>query len=316
MPTKPPRLHLGDTVGIVAPASPPDRTDAVDRAVAALEDLGFKVKLGRNIRKRKGFLAGTDEQRASDLMQLFQDTQVRAIFCLRGGYGSARLLALLDFNCIRRNPKIFVGYSDITALHGALLRQASLVTFHGPMLGSDLAKPDADAFTVGSFLNMVTEPKVCGSIGADRVTNGVTILRRGVARGRLVGGNLSILCSLLGTPFMPPFKGGILFFEEIGEEPYRLDRMLTQLLNAGLLQQLAGVAIGMHINCEDSEPHRRDSRQTVQDVLRDRLMPLRIPIVMNFPFGHVRKNATVPLGIRALLDGNRGELSFCEPAVR
>lgn len=313
---KPDRLTRGDTIGIVAPASAPPDPKTIDRAAAALEHLGFKPLLAPNVRRRRGFLAGSDRDRASDLMRMFAHRKVKGILCVRGGYGSARLLPLLDYHLIRANPKIFVGYSDITSLHCAFLTHARLVSFHGPMLNSDFVKPDLPSFTRQGFLRTLMQPSPPGSIcrGCRRKT--VTILRRGIASGPLVGGNLSLLCAALATPGQPPVKNSILFLEDVEEAPYRFDRMLTQLLNAGFLQQVAGIAIGVNADCKDPRAKgAREYRQTLEDVLRERLLPLKVPLVMGLPFGHVSHNATLPLGVRATHDALRGDLVITEAAV-
>lgn len=310
----PPKLSPGDTLGIIAPASAPPDPKAVDRAVDVLKHLGFRIKLAPNVHKHHGFLAGTDRERASDLMRMFTDKKVDAVLCVRGGYGTARLLPLLDYKIIATNPKIFCGFSDITSLHSAFLTKAKLVSFHGPMLVSDFASGELPEFTVKSFLETLSGQRTGLGVGYSGKT--VKVLHRGVARGRLVGGNLAVLCTLLGTPWMPTLKGRILFIEDIGELPYRFDRMLTQLLNCGLLQQVAGVAIGLNADCEDPKAKAAtEYRQSLEDVLRERLLPLKIPVVMGLPFGHVPHNGTLPVGIKAELDANRGELNFAERCV-
>ncbi len=314
---KPPRLEFGDTVGIAAPASPPGDPGVIDRSVAALERLGFRARLAPHVRRRRGFLAGSDRERAGDLMQLFRDPKVKAIICLRGGYGAGRLLPLLDYAAIRSHPKIFVGYSDITALHCALLARAGLVSFHGPTMNSDLVKEDLPEFTLRSLLRTVMEPTAPGGIKQGYGGHTVSVLRGGQAEGRLVGGNLSLLCSLVGTPFLPDFRKRILFLEDLAEPPYRFDRMLTHLLNAGLLPRVAGVAVGLNRHCHDPKARKaKEYRQTLEDVLRDRLLPLKVPVVAGLPFGHVRLNATLPVGVPARLDGDAGDLSLLAPAVR
>ena len=314
--TKPARLQPGDTLGIVAPASAPPNPANIERGLAALEQLGFKVKPARNLRKRWGFLAGSDRERAGDLMQMFTDTKVNGIVCFRGGYGSARLLPLLDFGIIRQNPKVFIGYSDITSLHCALLSRAGLVSFHGPMVNSDLLKPDLPAFTRDGLMRTVMQPEPAGPICASASKKRALRLAGGKASGRLVGGNLTILCASLGTPFQPAFKGAVLFFEDLNEEPYRFDRMLTQLLNAGLLQQVSAIAIGTNKRCRDPKLGKvPEFRQSLEDVFRERLLPLKVPVVCGLPFGHIRKHATLPIGIRAILDGDKGDLIITEAAV-
>jgi muramoyltetrapeptide carboxypeptidase len=314
---KPGRLRVGDTVAIVAPASAPPEPESIDRSVEAIETLGFKPRLAPNVRKRKGFLAGTDRERAADLLKMFAAPEVRAILCLRGGYGTSRLIPWLDFTTLRRNPKIFMGYSDITSLHCALLTQANLISFHGPMLNSDFIRKDFPDFTLRGFLRTLTEAGPAGSIRQGYPDKTVSVLRRGKASGRLLGGNLSLVCATIGTPFQPSFRNKILFLEDLEEPPYRFDRMLTHLLNAGLLQQVAGIAIGINRNCIDpNAATAREYRQTVEDVLAERLLPLKIPIVTGLPFGHVPLNATLPIGARATLDGIKGDLIIEETAVR
>jgi muramoyltetrapeptide carboxypeptidase len=345
MPIKPHRLNPGDTIGIIAPASAPPDPKAIDRSLGVLERLGFKPKLGRNVRKRWGFLAGSDRDRAADLMQMFTDRKVKAIICVRGGYGTARILPLLDYEAIRRNPKIFVGYSDITSLHCAFLVKANLVSFHGPMLNSDFINEQFPEFTLNSFLRTLMDDAPAGSLLCQSWSSLVLLrgdrkvededenegederkaqrrprkpigINGGVASGQLLGGNLSILCTTLGTPYQPSFKGKILFFEDLAEVPYRFDRMLTHLMNGGVLQQVAGIAIGINKNCGDPKAKKStEYRQTMDDVFKERLLPLKVPIVSGLPFGHVPLNATLPIGIRARLDATKGDLEIIEPAV-
>ena len=314
---KPSRLNFGDTIGIIAPASAPPDPKSVDRAAQALERFGFKPKLGKNVRARLGFIAGTDRERAADLMAMFADKKVDAILCLRGGYGCTRILDRLDYALIRRNPKILSGYSDITGLHGALLKKSGLISIHAPMLNGALADPKVPEFTKQSFFRTVMEAKPAGSICAGYQDKTVSILRGGIAEGRLVGGNLSLICANLGTPFAPSFKDKILFFEDVSEKPYRLDRMLTQLWNAGVFSQVAGVAVGVNADCVDpSAKPGGEYRQSGADVIIERLSALRVPVVVGLPFGHVELNATIPVGVRARLDGKRGDLIITEAAVR
>jgi len=313
---RPKRLEPGDTIGIVAPASAPPDPETIDRSVAVLEALGFEAKLAPNVRRRRGFLAGNDRERASDLMRMFTDRRVNAIVCVRGGYGTARLLPLLDYRAIRTNPKILVGYSDITSLHCAFLVKANLISFHGPMLNSDFVHETMPEFTLRSFLRILTKSTGSQSISKGYRAKTINVLRSGVARGQLVGGNLSLLCTTIGTPWQPPFRGRILFFEDVGEKPFRFDRMLTHLLNCGLLQQVAGIAIGINQDCADPKARRsREYRQSLEDVLKERLLPLQVPVVMGLPFGHVPHNATLPIGVRAKLDGDNGDLLLTEPSV-
>jgi muramoyltetrapeptide carboxypeptidase len=332
---RPRHLSPGDTVGIIAPASAPPDPQATDRGVAVLEQLGFRVQLAPNVRQRLGYLAGNDRDRARDLMGMFTDRKVNAVLCVRGGYGTARLLPRLDFDVIRAHPKILVGYSDITSLHCALLAKANLISFHGPMLNSDFSQPNMPDFTLQSFLRTLGcsrlrhAGRTTAGISNGYSENSVKTLRRGVASGRLIGGNLTLLCTTIGTPWQPSFKGRILFFEDVGEPPYRFDRMLTYLLHCGLLQQVSGIAVGLNADCQDARAkvavkpggshvakQVTEYRQTLVDVLKERLLPLKIPVVTGLPFGHTPHNATLPVGARAVLDGNNGELLLAESAVR
>jgi muramoyltetrapeptide carboxypeptidase len=281
-----------------------------------LEEYGFKPKLAKNVRARHGFLAGSDRERATDFMAMFKDKKVKAVVCLRGGYGCYRILDRLDYAILRRHPKIFSGYSDITALHNALAAKCGMISFHAPMWNGALADPKVPAFTKNSFLRTVMEAKAPGSICAGYSGKTVSILHGGMAEGRLVGGNLSLLCASLGTPFAPSFKGKILFFEDISERPGRVDRMLTQLWHAGIFSQVAGVAVGVNQDCNEPGKKSREIQQTGVDVLRERLAALRVPVVIGLPFGHVDLNATIPLNALARLDGKRGDLIITEAAVK
>ena len=316
MPIRPQHLQPGDVVGLIAPASTGASAEVIERSVAALRDIGFKVKLGRHVRKRNGFLAGHDKERAGDVMAMFADRAVKGIFCVRGGYGSARLLPLLDYVAIRRNPKVFIGFSDLTSLHCALRKKSDLVTFYGPMTVSFLAEK-SPRFLRESLWRAVAGPGAPASIlqGYHRKT--VEVVRRGKVSAELIGGNLSVLSTVLGTPYQPDFRGRILFLEDVDEKPYAVDRLLTHLFNAGVLSQAAGVAIGIFHDCVDPKAIRGgEYRQTVEDVLRERLWPLKVPVVIGLPFGHVPHNATLPIGGRATLDADNGDLIITHAAVK
>ncbi len=316
MPIVPQHLEPGDTVGLIAPASAPVSADALDRSLALLQNLGFKPLLGRHTRQRHGFLAGPDRDRAGDLMRMFTNRRVRGIFCVRGGYGTARLLPLLDYSAIRRNPKVLVGFSDITSLQCALLKKSGLVTFHGPMTTSCLIKDNCTPFTRESLWRTITEPAAPGSIRRGYRAKTISIVRRGKVSGELIGGNLTILSALIGTPWQPDFRNRILFLEEVDEEPYSVDRLLTHLLNAGVLGAVAGVAVGVCSGCVDPKAKRAgEYRQSVEDVLQERLWPLKVPVAIGLPFGHGTNNATLPVGGRAMLDANRGDLIITRAAV-
>ena len=299
---KPRRMRKGDTIGIVVPASPPPDTAVIDKSVSVMEQLGYRVVLGQHCRKRWGFLAGSDEERAADMQKMFADPEIQMIMCLRGGWGSARILNLLDFYSIAHNPKIFVGFSDITMLHIAITQMAGFVTFHGPMMTSHFTKDNLPVYTSDSFWRMVTDIAPFGSILMKDSEKPLTLVE-GQAEGPLIGGNLSIIVTTLGTPFEIQTEGKILFFEDVDEKPYRIDRMLTHLINAGKLQQCAGIICGAFTG---EEPEQSDEwKQNFEDVLRDRLIPLGIPVAIGFPFGHVDINATLPVGVPARLVADR-----------
>jgi muramoyltetrapeptide carboxypeptidase len=239
---KPRRLRRGDLIGLVAPASPPLDESRLHSGVRYLESLGYRVRLGRHLHRHHGYLAGTDAQRAEDFNGFLRDREVRAIFAVRGGYGTPRLLPLIDYAAAQKDPKIVVGYSDITALQMALWRRAGLITFAGPMLAADLAGR-RDAFAEETFWRMLTS-KGRGARLPQPSRTRLRCRRPGKARGRLLGTNLSLLVSSLGTPFSPTYRGAILLLEDVGEQFHRLDRMLTQLRNAGVLQNLDVLFVG------------------------------------------------------------------------
>jgi muramoyltetrapeptide carboxypeptidase len=299
VPIKPRRLKPGDLVGILAPAGPVEEEELLP-GVEALELLGFRVRLSPHALLKEGYLAGPDELRLQDLHALFLDDEVKAIICARGGYGSLRLFDRIDFDLIRKRPKILVGYSDITALLLAVYKRARLVTFHGPML-KDMTKNQ------GSNLSFLTKLMTSPEAVTMRF-EGAEVLRRGSAAGKVLGGNLSLITHLLGTPFMPSLKGALLFLEEKGEAPYRIDRMLTHLRLSGLLSRCAGVMAGTFEDC--GEP------SAVGALIEERLGDLPVPIMIGLPIGHGEVNTSLPLGVKAVLDTGKKTLTLSEPGVR
>lgn len=296
----PKALEPGDLIGLVAPASPPQNPSLIDEIIAGIEKSGFKVLPSPNLRKRKGFLAGTDKERASDLMRMFLDRRTKGVFCLRGGYGSARILGLLDYRAIGRSRKVFFGFSDITSLHSAITRNSGLITFHGSV-GSTFLE-GGGKFIIESFKRTVMEPCPPGSIlqGLSKKEEKLTVLRKGTAAGRIIGGNLSLLCTLPGTPFLPAFDRKILLIEDTGEQSYRIDRLLTHLLNAGLLQKLAGIAAG-RFTIEGSSREKRQYERDLIEILKDRLSGLGVPVLAGLPVGHTAANAVIPVGAKVTL---------------
>ena len=311
---KPPRLKAGSTVGLVAPAGVvPDSFD-VQLAQEAMAALGLKTKRGRHVMSRHGYFAGRDEDRAADLMGMFADPDVDGIVALRGGWGAARLLGDLDFDVIRRNPKVLVGFSDITTLLLAVYARTGLVTFHGPDGLSTWSRFTAEGFRrvlIGGAAVTMQNP-TRDDDGLIQKENRIRTITPGRARGRLVGGNLTILTSLLGTPYLPSFEGHILFVEDIGEGIYRVDRMLTQLRLAGVLEQLAGFVFGQCTRCDPDSDY---GSFTLAEVIDDHISPLGIPAWQGAMIGHIRDKLTVPLGVEAEIDAGAGTITLLEPAV-
>lgn len=302
---KPKKLKLGDTIGIVAPGSPTTE-EKVEKAYEKLKEMGFKVKLGKSCYSKYGYLAGRDELRAEDLNSMFRDTEVDGIICLRGGYGTIRILKLLDYNLIRANPKVFVGYSDITAIHIAINQISNLVTFHGPMAASDLAG-DISKFSLESLFNSILHEDFDGNL--KNPTEELITINGGVAEGQIIGGNLSLIASTIGTPYEIDTKGKILFIEEIGEEPYRIDRMLNQLKLSNKLQEAEGIILGNFSNCMPEDP---DMSLTLEEVIDDLIRPLNKPTLYNLQAGHCDPNITIPFGVRVRLNADRKEIVVLE----
>ena len=250
-------------------------------------------------------------------MAAFADPDCSAVFPVRGGYGCLRLLDLLNFDFIRANPKVFVGFSDNTVLHAAFWRQCRLVTFHGPHPSDGIGHPDGwpptteRAFWQALLGDVVPQPSTTGSIEVDQ--SRLSPIVSGVAEGRLAGGNLSLVCSLLGTPYEIDADGCILLLEDVGEPPYRIDRMLAQLKHAGVFERVAGVLLGHFTNCCAAEPQKSLS---LQNVLADYFGTLHVPVLSGFPCGHERENITLPLGVTCMLDCDSPGLRVLEPAVR
>ncbi|MDQ3041970.1 MAG: LD-carboxypeptidase [Acidobacteriota bacterium] len=311
---KPKRLAKGDTVAVIAPSSGV-APEAFEKAVQNLSDLGFKTKTGKSARARTGFLAGTDRQRLDDLHQAFGDAEIKAVWCVRGGYGVSRFLPDLDFNLIKKNPKIFIGYSDITALHTAIHQNTGLVTFHGPVAASTYSD-----YVKNHVVNVLMNPSAPykielspANIAKESNLFKTQTITPGKCRGELIGGNLSLLTALAGTPFaLRNMKGKLLFIEDVGEQPYRIDRMLTQLRQTIDLRQLAGIALGIF---EDCNPKDATASQSLIEVLKDRLGDLGIPVIYGLSFGHIRDQFTLPIGIEAELDTEKATMTFLETGV-
>jgi muramoyltetrapeptide carboxypeptidase len=308
---KPPRLRTGDLIGVVSPASTIADPTRIEKGVSYLEKMGYRTCVGEHVLKTYGYLAGTDEERAGDLHAMFRNREVKAIMCIRGGYGTPRLLSLINYPLVGRNPKIFVGYSDITSLQLALLKKCGLVTFQGPMVGVDM--PDVmDGLTEGNFWQLLTSPTKAGSVLP--AGEPVNTMREGKATGTLVGGNLAHFVASLGTPYMPQLKGALIFLEDIGEEPYRVDRMLSQLRHASILRKAAGILAGQFTHCTPKDASAPSL--SLDDVFREIAALAPTPFMSNLPFGHEARKMTMPIGIRARMNASQHTLEFLEGAVR
>jgi muramoyltetrapeptide carboxypeptidase len=308
---KPKRLSAGDTVGMIVPASMVFETDLLDRGREQLEALGFRVKIGQHVKARYGNLAGTDRERASDINAFFSDDDVNAIMAFSGGWGTPRLLPYLDYENIRRHPKVLIGFSDITGLLNAVHKKTGLVTFHGPNADSRY-----DAYTLSTFKKVLMSTDPIGTLPnpqkrddelIDR-ENRIITLREGTATGRLVGGNLSLIAATMGTPYEIDTAGAILFLEDTHEALYRIDRMLTQLWLAGKLEKIAGFAFGRCTDCPIEGP-----ALSMGELLRERFG--HVPSVWGLSFGHIEKKLTLPIGIPATLDATAKTLTIAEGAV-
>jgi muramoyltetrapeptide carboxypeptidase len=315
---KPVALKPGDTVGVITPSTyvtDPLRLDLIPRTV---EHFGLKVKWGANVKKRTGYVGGTAEERIADLHAMFADPAVKGIFCIRGGYGAPHLLDAIDYGLIRRNPKVFAGYSDITALHLAIQNKAGLATFHSPVVLSRFTDWTQDHFRralfTGDTERVIANPPEPNPL---RPAHPVRAIRPGKARGTLTGGNLTLISSLMGTPYEPDTRGRIFFIEDVGEEPYRIDRMLTQLRLAGKFDQAAGVVVGECVDCNPREFRPGfESTFSLNEVFDNILGGLKVPVLSGLLIGHTDDQATIPMGVAAEMDANTGTLTILEPGVR
>ena len=308
---KPPRLRKGDIIGLVAPASTPSSKEKIEKGAAYLEQLGYRIKFGEHIRKTHGYLAGTDEERATDFNNMVRDKDVKAIFAIRGGYGTPRILQMIDYRSLKQNPKIIVGYSDITALQLAIFRKIGLIAFSGPMTGVEMWN-GIDSYTEEHFWRLVTSTKKIGVL-RNPIDEPLRILKHGKAHGRLLGGNLSLITSLMGTPFLPKLRSSILFLEDVEEAPYRVDRMLAQLFNAGVLRELAGLVFGKFTDCNPSNPS--EPHLIIDQVQDEYTEKIECPVIANFQYGHIPSKLTVPVGLQAILDSKRNRIEVLESAV-
>lgn len=303
---KPKPLQKGDSVAIIAPASPSDK-NLIDKCITSLNELGLNVVVGESCLSEHGFLSGTDDIRAKDINCMFSNKNIKGIFALRGGYGCARLLNLIDFKLIKKNPKIFVGYSDITALHIAINQKSKLITYHGPMISTELIK-GLDEYSADYYQKFIFGYEKVEELFNPEGDN-LEIINTGIATGQLVGGNLSSICSSLGTKYEINTKNKILFLEEIEEVPYKVDRMLTHLKQSGKLKDVNGIILGAFTNC--IAPNNKKSL-SLQEVFNEIILPLKKPTISNLVCGHCLPTLTLPLGAKVLLDATNKKIKILE----
>ena len=311
----PKRLKEGDTIVLVAPAGALNQKVELDIAVESFQAMGLKVQVGKHVLDRDGYFAGKDEDRAADINDAFADPTIKGIFAIRGGWGCNRILPFLDFDLIAKNPKILFGYSDITTLLNSLYQRTGLVSFHGPVgvsyWGQDQAQQMRQMIFEGGKFTIQNQPDKDEKALTQR-KNRIQVINSGSVEGRLVGGNLTVLTSMVGTPYFPDMQGKILFLEDVDESIYRIDRYLSTLQLAGKLQQLAGVAFGQ---CTDCNPEKGYGGFTLLQILEHYFKPLGIPAYMGGQFGHVRDNNILPVGVKVELNADLGSLRLLESPV-
>ncbi|HXI11200.1 MAG TPA: LD-carboxypeptidase [Thermoanaerobaculia bacterium] len=312
-PLRPRKLSPGDTVGMVLPASMSFEADEIALARETLEALGMKVVLGKHAYDRYGYLAGKDRDRAADINAMFASPDIDGIFAFSGGWGAPRVLPYIDYELIRRNPKVFIGFSDITALLTAINQKTGLVTFHGPVAHSSF-----EPFTLESFKRVVMSSQSIGTLSNPpkpeeqlvRRDYRIVTLTGGKATGTIVGGNLSLIAATMGTPYEIETEGSIFFIEDVREELYRVDRMLTQLWLAGKFDRVKGLVFGRCTDCPVKGPSL-----SLEEILRERFLPSGVPAISGFAFGHIEKKLTIPIGMQATLDADAGTLEIAMSAV-
>jgi len=307
-------LKAGDTIGIITPASALGNEETITTTKEVLQYFGFKVKEGKYIRERYGNLAGTDDQRLADLHDMFADKSVQGILCIRGGSGASRLLGRIDYDLIARNPKVLLGYSDITALIMALYAKIGLVTFHGPVGASTWSNFVAKTFTdqfIDNKLVTFSNPVNKGE-SIVQYKDRISTINPGIVEGKLLGGNLTLISGLCGSPYLPDFKDSILFLEEINESPEKVDRMFCQLMNAGILKQIKGFVFG---KCTDCSPSAGYGSLNLDQILRDYIKPLGIPSYSGAVIGHIDNQFLLPVGVKVRMDADKGTIEFLEKAL-
>jgi muramoyltetrapeptide carboxypeptidase len=305
---KPNRLMQNDLIALITPASTPGNILRVEQGRNFLEAKGYKTVLAPNSMRQRGYLAGSDEERISDIHWAFSNPDVKAIISLRGGYGAGRLLSGIDYKLIKANPKIFCGYSDLTTLQMAFLEKAGLITFAGPMVAVDFGGKISD-YTISNFCKMVSEGWYGEVSTHDDSTLGGN--RKGIAEGVVAGGNLAVFCSMMGSEYLPDPDGKIFYFEDVSEPPYRIDRFLNQLGISGYFHKAAGFIFGKFTEGDAGD----GPTLTQSEVFEDYISKIDKPVITNFPFGHVDDIFTIPFGIRVKIDSNQNKVIFLESGV-
>lgn len=301
---KPKRIPTNATLGLVAPASPIYNSSDYDNMINELTNMGYKLELGQHHKDRKGYLAGEDEDRVSDLHSMFSNNEIDAIICTRGGYGSNRILDLIDFELIKRNPKPFIGFSDITSLHMAIYKKTGLITFHGPV-----GKSYWNDFTINAWNSILHDAETPIFKIPDSETDDF-VINSGQATGKLLGGNLTVLTSLIGSDYLPDFKDSILFLEDVGEDIYRVDRMMSQLSLSGILDEINGLIFGKCTECTANS-----NSLSLEEVLNHYLNPLEIPAFYGAMISHEEQNLTIPVGVLASINADEKSIQLLEPGV-
>jgi muramoyltetrapeptide carboxypeptidase len=310
---KPRRLKPGATIAVIAPSSPPAE-EKLQKGLQNLQSFGFNLVEGKSLRAQNGHLAGSDQERLDDLHWAFKDPSIEGIWCIRGGYGAGRLLPMIDYAMIRQHPKPLIGYSDITALHIAIHQETGLVTFHGPVATAEYPE-DTVRYWKSVIMDTVTPLEIQGSMVDSSLLSieyQPFTITPGTATGSLTGGNLALLSAMAGTTHAPIFRNKIVFIEDVGEQPYRIDRMLTQLIQGTDLMEAAGIALGVFNECQ---PKPGTFSMSLQDTLRNCLGNLGMPVAYGIPFGHVDHQATFPYGIKARLNADQPGITILEEAV-
>ena len=300
----PPRLRTGDTVGIIAPSSCVLKED-VEPGIGYLESCGFQVVLGHSLYSKHRYLAGTDQDRANDINRMFENPKIQALLCARGGYGSIRILDKINYGMIPYNPKILIGFSDSTALQLAMYAKAKLVSYSGLLLTKDITDENINSDTLGSLTNVICHNKF-------KPAQNFTVIKPGIAKGPVIAGCLTIICSLLGTPFCPKMEDAILVIEDVNEEPYRIDRLLAQLRLSGTLSRIGGLVLGTFEDCgnHQNDNHLLEIFEELQEVVQG-------PIISGFPYGHGTDRVILPIGIKGkiIAKSNQGSFSIEQPMV-